>query len=90
VCEAWYYAYVANKFKIGKDVVATAGQLKKLGRLLTHLQKGEITYRTYLAKRRNILGIRSPSILLKASKKGATPWKKIRIFGGGLPELGKR
>jgi hypothetical protein len=72
------------------EYLVTARELKELRRLERQYLGGQIGYRTYLSKKRKLLTLEQTGSTRCQMKKQVTPWKKIRIFGGGLPELGKR
>jgi hypothetical protein len=82
------------RFRYGEhgEYLVTIGDLKQLHNVLKRLQRGEISYRAYLVKRYRILNPSpgSPPLRRQMVKKSPTPWSKIKVYGGGLPELGKR
>lgn len=102
---AWYRVYTVKethsspqrttaKFRYGEhgEYLVTARELEELRRLEKRYLRGKIRYQVYLAKRRSLLTLEQTGrpARRKVSKNDATPWTKIKIFGGGLPELGKR
>ena len=83
----------AAKFKYGArgEYLVTAPELELLRLMERRYMRGQISYRTYLAEKRRLLTLEQTGRpTTRKAERRATPWKKIKIVRGGLPELGKR